>query len=118
MTRCVVVLTTASSEEEGKRIAQKLVEERLAACVNLIPNIQSFYYWEGTARHDSELLLIIKTIDQRVDELIERINALHSYNMPEAIALPIRAGSLAYLNWIREETDRIVSDNKIIIGSD
>src|SRR4029453_12915704 len=92
-----VVLVTVSSETEAKTIARALVEERLAACVNIIPGVTSIYRWEGKICEDRELLLVIKTRGQKVAALRERIVHLHSYAVPEVIALPIADGSARYL---------------------
>ena len=99
-----VVLSTAPSEEEAATIARALVDERLAACVQLVPKIRSFYRWEGEVHDDPEHLLVIKTTAARRDALIARIGELHSYDVPEAVALPIAAGSQAYLAWLSEVT--------------
>ncbi|HBP22163.1 MAG TPA: divalent-cation tolerance protein CutA [Planctomycetes bacterium] len=99
-----VVLSTAPSEEEAAAIARALVDERLAACVQLVPKIRSFYRWEGEVHDDPEHLLVIKTTAARRDALIARIGELHSYDVPEAVALPIATGSQAYLAWLSEVT--------------
>jgi periplasmic divalent cation tolerance protein len=95
-----VVLVTVSSETEAKTIARTLVEERLAACVNIIPGLTSIYRWENNICEDRELLLVIKTQGQKVAALRERIVHLHSYAVPEVIALPIVEGSARYLEWL------------------
>ena len=99
MDHCVV-LATASSETEAKTIARALVEERLAACVNIIPGLTSIYRWEEKITEDRELLLVIKTQGKKVAVLRERIVHLHSYAVPEVIALPIADGSPRYLEWL------------------
>ena len=99
MDHCVV-LVTVSSESEAKTIAHTLVEERLAACVNIIPGLTSIYRWEGNICEDRELLLVIKTQGQKVVALRERIVHLHSYAVPEVIALAIADGSARYLEWL------------------
>jgi len=98
-----VVLVTVSSPEEGKEIAHALVEEKLAACVNCWP-IQSTYFWQGEVHHDDEWQLIIKTRLDCLPMLEQRVNDLHSYDVPEFIALPIVAGAAPYLNWIADQT--------------
>lgn len=103
-TECVVVLVTVSSREEGERIATAVVGEELAACVNIIGPIESIYRWEGRVQHDQELLLIIKTQQALVAELAARVSALHSYQTPEVIALPITSGSQKYLDWLQSAT--------------
>jgi len=97
----IVVLVTASSQE-GARLARVLVEERLAACVNLVPSIASTYWWEGKIEEATEYLLIVKTRQDRLDRLIARVRELHTYTVPEVIALPIIGGNPAYLQWMTE----------------
>ena len=104
MTSAVVVLSTAGSQEEAERIATALVDERLAACVNLVAPITSIYRWQGTVERASEVLLVIKTRHTSARRLIARLAALHSYEVPEAIVLPIAAGSRPYLQWLLGET--------------
>jgi periplasmic divalent cation tolerance protein len=101
----MVVLVTCGSEEEALKIALALVEDHLAACVNLVAPIRSIYRWEGKIWDEKEWLLIIKTQAKRFDELEERVKSLHSYAVPEIISLPIVEGSSAYLNWLRENTE-------------
>lgn len=104
MSAHIVVLVTASSAEEGRTIGRALVEERLAACVNIIPSIESLYRWQGHVHHDQEVLLIAKTTTAALEQLGNRVKQLHSYDTPEVIALPIIAGAEDYLLWIDEET--------------
>ena len=96
-----VLLSTAPSEAEARRIARALVEEGLAACVNLVPGVRSIYRWEGEVKEDAEQLLVIKTAPARRAALTQRLLELHSYECPEAIALPILAGSEPYLAWLQ-----------------
>ena len=100
MTNKIVVLSTAANEEEAERIARRLVEEKLAACVNVVPGVQSFYRWEGKIERQSEILLIAKTTTTKFADLEREVRALHSYETPEIIALPIVAGSSPYLAWL------------------
>jgi periplasmic divalent cation tolerance protein len=100
----LVVLCTVPDAATGERIAEALVEERLAACVNLVPGLRSFYRWKGKLQREAELLLVIKTRAERLDALMERLKSLHPYEVPEILALPIAAGSEAYLLWIEENT--------------
>lgn len=100
----MVVLVTCGSEEEGLKIARTLVEERLAACVNLLPTIRSIYRWEGKTCDEKEWLLIIKTKKERFEDLEEKVKSLHSYSVPEIIGLPIVEGSSSYLQWLEEMT--------------
>jgi periplasmic divalent cation tolerance protein len=102
MTNKRLVLTTTSSAEEGKKIARALVERRLAACVNIIPRIESVYRWEGKVEEAQEYLLLIKTTDEAFPRLRDVIQELHSYDIPECIALAIEDGSVHYLRWIDE----------------
>jgi len=104
MTDKVVVLVTCSSAEEAGKIASAIVEQRLAACANIVPGIRSVYRWEGKVQDDQETLLIIKTTRERFVALRAAIEKLHSYSVPEIIALPIVEGAEKYLNWIQEST--------------
>lgn len=104
MTELVVVLVTVGSAGEGERIAQTLVAERLAGCVSLIGPVTSTYRWRGEIVRDEERLLIIKTRAALFGQVEARVTGLHSYSTPEVIALPITAGSGAYLDWLEAET--------------
>ncbi len=96
-----IVLITAPSREVGRDIANKLVESGLAACVNLLAPIESIYSWEGKIQHDEEVVLIVKTRAALVEsEVIPAVKAMHPYDVPEIIGLPIAAGSAEYLEWI------------------
>ncbi len=99
-----VVLVTAPDAEVAERLARGLVEERLAACVNLIPGIRSFYRWEGAVRDDAEVLLVVKTRTDRLEALASWLQELHPYELPEILGLPVIGGSQAYLDWIRTES--------------
>lgn len=100
----MVAFVTAATSDEATRIAHALVEERLAACVNILAPIASVYRWEGQVQQDSEVLLVIKTTDARLPALIQRVKTLHSYQVPEIIAVPIADGSPEYLRWVLDET--------------
>ena len=100
----MVVFVTCGSEDEALKIARALVEEKLAACANMISPLRSIYRWEGKICDEKEWLLLIKTRQSRFEDLAKRVKALHSYSVPEIIALPITEGSPAYLNWISENT--------------
>lgn len=101
----VVVLVTAPSPESGRQIARRLVEQKLAACVNLIAPVRSIYTWQGAVQEDEETLLVIKTRAELVErQLIPAIRAEHPYQVPEILALPVAAGSADYLRWIAEVT--------------
>lgn len=106
MTNKRIVLTTASSLEDSERIARHLVEQRLAACVNIVPKIASVYRWEDKVEEAQEHLLVIKTTEAAFARLREAIRQLHSYQVPECIALAVEEGSLPYLQWIDDSVDR------------
>jgi len=99
-----VVFVTVSSEEEGMKIARALVAKKLAACVNLVPGVRSVFRWKGEVKDEKELLLVVKTREPKLAHLVQAVKELHSYTVPETIALPILGGSEAYLGWLREET--------------
>jgi periplasmic divalent cation tolerance protein len=102
MTDKRLVLTTCGSAEEARRIAQELVERRLAACVNIVPQIESVYRWKGEVESATEWLLIIKTTAEAFERLRHALGKLHSYDVPECIEIAIEDGSAAYLGWIGE----------------
>jgi periplasmic divalent cation tolerance protein len=103
MTDKIVVLSTASSAAEAEAIARRLVEERLAACVNVVTGVRSFYRWKGKIENSPEWLLVIKSSRGRFEELRAALEKLHSYEVPEAIALPVVEGAENYLNWMEGE---------------
>jgi periplasmic divalent cation tolerance protein len=98
-----VALSTAPDADTAARIARVLVEERLAACVNLIPAVRSIYRWQGRIEDEAEVLLVIKTRIERVEALAARLRALHPYELPELVALPVAAGLAPYLDWVAAE---------------
>jgi periplasmic divalent cation tolerance protein len=100
----LVVLSTAGSRAEGEAIASALVGERLAACVNIVAPVTSIYRWQGAIERAEEVLLVIKTRQALIAKVGARLAALHSYDVPELIALPIVAGARAYLAWLGAET--------------
>jgi periplasmic divalent cation tolerance protein len=104
VTDALVVLVTAPTPDRAAEIARALVEERLAACGNVVQGIRSIYRWEGKVQEDAEALLVLKTTRARFDALRDRVLALHPYEVPEVIALPVEAGSARYLAWIADET--------------
>jgi periplasmic divalent cation tolerance protein len=106
MEQTLIVLTNVPDAELAKSLAQTLVERRLAACVNIMPAVQSIYRWQGAVEHASEVSLMIKSTQARYAELEAAIVAAHPYDVPEVIALPIAAGLPAYLNWIVAETGK------------
>ena len=99
-TDAIVVLMTAGSREEAARLAEMLVGARLAACVQIMPEMESIYHWEGNIRRDPEFLLLAKTTRAKFDDLEREVRALHTYETPEIIALPITHGSAPYLEWL------------------
>lgn len=104
MTQARLVLTTTANREEAERIAHALVEERLAACVNVIGGVHSVYRWKNSVEAAEEVLLLIKTRDVAVDAVSERVHQLHSYEVPEFLVLEVGGGSEAYLAWIAGNT--------------
>jgi periplasmic divalent cation tolerance protein len=100
----VVVLTTLPSDADGKSFARALVEERLAACVNLLAPMESVYRWEGKVETETERQVIVKTSRERLAALWDRVRELHPYEVPEFLVLPIADGNEAYLRWIGEST--------------
>lgn len=99
-----MVLVMASSEEEAKKIANVLVEKKIAACVNIVKDVQSVFRWKGKQSQENEVLLIIKTKGKQFKDVEAEVKNLHSYEVPEIIALPIIAGSKDYLFWVDSET--------------
>lgn len=102
MTDKRVVLSTCGSLEEAREIARAIVERKLAACVNIIPNIESIYRWKGEMENSTEHLLVIKTTEKAFPSLRDAIAGLHSYEVPECIEIGIIDGSAAYMKWIEE----------------
>ena len=100
----VVVFSTFPNPDKAAEVARTLVGEQLAACVNVVQQVRSIYRWKGEVQDDSEVLAIIKTTSERQDALIARLVALHPYELPEAIVLPIRGGHAPYLGWIQDST--------------
>jgi len=98
----LVVLVTFPDAEAARRIVTTLVEERLAACGNLVPGVESIYRWQGTVETASEILVILKTEINRYAALETRLKELHPYEVPECLALSVAAGSLPYLHWLKE----------------
>lgn len=102
MTRCHFLLSTIDNPQQAEAIAGALVEERLAACVNVVSNVFSVYRWQGAIEKTSEILLIIKTSEQKRKAVMKRLVELHPYEVPEVISFPIEAGHGPYLSWILE----------------
>ena len=103
MTDKIIVLSTCDSEEEARTIARALIERRLAACVNLTPGVKSIYRWKGAIEEAGEYLLIIKSRRDLLDQLRSELENMHSYDVPEVIALAVVDGSSAYLEWMDRE---------------
>jgi len=103
MTDKIVVLSTCASPEEAERVAQALVEKRLAACVNVVKGVRSVYRWNDAIENEEEVLLVIKTGRALLDDLRTEIERIHSYEVPEVIALPVVDGSERYLSWMSRE---------------
>lgn len=104
MTNARIILTTAGSQEEAGKIAHTLVERRLAACVNIVPRIESVYRWRGKVETAQEWLLLIKTQAELFERVRDAVKELHSYDLPECVMLEVGAGSQEYLNWVAENT--------------
>ena|SRR6202035_2473716 len=104
MTNARIVLTTAGSQEEARKIANALVERRLAACVNIVPHVESIYRWQGKIETAEEWLLLIKTQGELFDRVRNTVKELHSYDLPECVMLEVTAGSQEYLDWIAKNT--------------
>jgi periplasmic divalent cation tolerance protein len=104
MEQAILVLTNVPDAELARSLATALVEQRLAACVNILPAVQSIYRWQGAVEQTSEITLLIKSTQARYSELQEAIVRLHPYDVPEVIAIPLSAGLPSYLGWIAEET--------------
>jgi periplasmic divalent cation tolerance protein len=105
MTDKRIVLSTAGSEQEAHKIAHILVKRRLAACVNILPGVQSIYRWKGEIESAQEWLLLIKTRADKFSAVRDAIGELHSYEVPECIVLEIEDGSLPYLQWLEKATE-------------
>ncbi len=103
MTDKIVVLSTCASAEEAQRVARALVEKRLAACVNVMPGVRSVYHWKDAIEETEEVLLLIKSSRTLLEDLRDEIERLHSYEVPEVIALPVVDGSERYLAWMNRE---------------
>lgn len=104
LTRLVACYVTVPDRAVGERIGRALVEKRVAACVNMIPGIVSMYRWEGAVQQDEELLLMIKSQEHLVQDIVREVKALHPYECPEVISVALGDGHDAYLDWVRRET--------------
>lgn len=102
----VVVLTTMPDEESAGGLAARLLEDRAIACANIVPGITSVYRWEGEVRRDPEVLVVMKTSATQAEELTARIGAMHPYDVPEVLVLPVSGGHAPYLEWVAAEVAR------------
>ncbi len=101
-----IVYITASNIGEARDLVEAIVKERLAACANVVESVESTYWWQGKIERGDEALIILKTKESKLDELIKRVKELHSYENPEIVAVPILKGSSDYLRWIDEELEK------------
>ncbi|MFN3739576.1 MAG: divalent-cation tolerance protein CutA [Thermodesulfovibrionales bacterium] len=106
MSEYAVVYITAPDEESAQNIANLLVKERLAGCVNIIKNIRSIYFWQGSIEDEPEVLMIVKTKRELFKKLSDKVKSVHPYSVPEIIAMPIIEGSEDYLRWLDETTEK------------
>jgi len=100
-----IVLVTAPGEDVAKKLARSILDKKLAACVNVVPGLHSMFWWQGKIDEQSEVLLIIKTLQDKLGALIAAVKQEHPYDTPEIIALPIIGGSDDYLQWLRDSVD-------------
>lgn len=102
-THVVVVMVSTANQEEAVKIAHEVVKSRLVACASAIPTVSSTYWWEGKIVNDQEALILMKTTSDKVTQLQETIQSIHSYKVPEIIAIPVEGGSQPYLEWVSRE---------------
>ena len=101
----LVVLTTAPGVEDATRIGRILIDERLAACANVMPGLTSIFRWEGDVQEEAEVLVLLKTTEERLEELRARLVEVHPYDVPEVLALPVVGGEERYMSWVRDEVE-------------
>ena len=106
MTKAVTIFTTCGSEETALTIAAAVVDQGLAACVNILPSIKSYYYYKGGTHLDEEVMLIIKTTRDNFDPIAQTITELHTYEVPEILMVPVEAASEGYLEWLQQSVTR------------
>ena len=99
------VYITTSNKEEASTIGKALVEEHLAACANIVPEMSSVFYWEGKLEEASESILLVKTGKTKLEKLIARVKELHSYDVPAIVAMPIKEGNPDFVKWVKDETE-------------
>jgi periplasmic divalent cation tolerance protein len=102
----IVVVTTVGSEEQANTLARELVARRHAACVNIVPGLKTFYRWQGKLRHDTELMLVIKTLESEFEGVAATIREIHDYELPEILAFAVGHGEARFLAWIAESVDK------------
>jgi periplasmic divalent cation tolerance protein len=102
----ITVITTVGNEEQANLIAEELVSRRHACCVNILPGVRSIYRWQGKIGRDSELMLVIKTVEQEFEAVAATIKELHTYELPEILAFKIARGDASFLNWIEASLDK------------
>jgi periplasmic divalent cation tolerance protein len=102
VSEAIVVLITAKDTTEARRLAEGLISAGLASCVQILPQVESIYRWEGAVQHETETLMFAKTLKERFQELEQHVRGVHSYQVPEILALPVAAMSLPYLKWLEE----------------
>ena len=105
MDKYILVMITASDDQEASMLSHALVDEKLIACANRFP-VQSIYRWQDNVENEAEVMLVCKTLASNLDALVKRVKELHSYDVPEIIALPILGGSKDYLDWVGENTEQ------------
>ncbi len=105
MTRHMTVLMTAPTEEEAVKIAKRLTEEKLCACVSIVPGIRSIYRWEGKIQDEQEVMMVAKTASSMAPALVAKVKEMHSYRVPEVVCLPVETGNGDYLDWIEASVD-------------
>ncbi|SPP65036.1 divalent-cation tolerance protein CutA [Nitrospira lenta] len=101
--KIIIIFVTVHDQKEGRRISKEILTSRLAACVNIIPGIQSMYQWKGKIVQEKEAMLVLKTTRSRYRKLEQKIKQLHSYEVPEVIAIPLICGSPQYIEWVAKE---------------
>ena len=101
-----LIYMTAGNKEEARNVGKALVESKLAACVNIIDGMNSMYMWDGELQDDREVVLIAKTTENRVEDLIDKVKSIHSYDCPCILSIPVEAGNPDFMNWISEEVKK------------
>jgi periplasmic divalent cation tolerance protein len=111
--KLILAYITTKDEHQAQEIGSKLVEEHLAACVNIISGMHSIYWWQGSLCNDNETILIAKTRETLFEAIVERVKELHTYSVPCIISIPIKEGNPAYLHWLENETEQKEADSKV-----